>query len=430
VPRPFTLTTVRSVSAPMAARAGQMNVGSYMRPKNGHGLLPRPPLPHWSLLLGWPGSGPTLQTTWPLYMNSYRAVAWSFFPDFDLAVTVTGHFVPALGLWLGALKCATKGAAEADAAAMSRAPATASGTSRRVRMQQQYDSDQAINLTVVSRAVRRLIPIPALLALALAPAAAAQVTAQLNPNTAGAGSHLILDGKGTDAGLRPQTIPSGLAIGFDKGFAFDPTAVAGVCSDDAAAKFTCPANSIVATGSIDLLGEGFAFGAHGTAFTAQLTFYRATPRQPGDPMGVVFYFREPSSNFQGASIGRLRPASDPVLGEELRFDKLPIPALPNGLHFTLRELKLDFGAGAATPPVRVTKKKRRARRSRVRGDSFTRTSARFVPGATFATGPTFPASAALLKNPSTCAGTWRVRLEVDYGDGPQTHDAAAPCARP
>ncbi|MCW3063542.1 MAG: hypothetical protein JWN32_714 [Solirubrobacterales bacterium] len=364
-------------------------------------------------------------------MNSYRAVAWSFFPDFDRAVTVTGHFFPALGLWLGAWKCATKGAADADAAAMSSVPATASGTSKRVRMQQQYDSGPPINLTVVSRAVRRLLPIPALLALALglAPPAAAQVTAQLNPNTAGAGAHLILDAKGTDAGLRPQTIPSGLAIGFDRGFTFDPNAVAGVCSDEAAAKFTCPANSIVATGSIDLLGEGFAFGAHGTAFTAQLTFYRATPRQPGDPMGVVFYFREPTSNFQGASIGRLRPASDPVLGEELRFDKLPIPALPNGLHFTLREVKLDFGAGASTPPVRVARKKRGTRRTRVRGDSFTRTSARFVPGAGFATAPTFPASAALLNNPATCAGTWRVRFEVDYGDGPQTHDAVAPCAR-
>jgi hypothetical protein len=120
------------------------------------------------------------------------------------------------------------------------------------------------------------------------------------------------------------------------------------------------------------------------------------------------------------------PVADPVLGEELRFDKLPIPSLPNGFHFTLRDLKLDLGAGASTPPVRVAKKKR-ARRTRVRGDSFARTSARYVPGTALGAGPTFPASAALLKNPPTCTGTWTVRLEIDYGDGPQKHDANAPC---
>jgi hypothetical protein len=45
-----------------------------------------------------------------------------------------------------------------------------------------------------------------------------------------------------------------------------------------------------------------------------------------------------------------------------------------------------------------------------------------------AAGAGAPAGAALLTNPTTCAGSWKVRLEVDYGDGPQTHDAAAPCA--
>lgn len=273
----------------------------------------------------------------------------------------------------------------------------------------------------------RLIPVLALLlALALAPAAGAQVTAELTPNTTGAGAHLLLDAKGTDAGFRPQTIPSGLAIGVQKGFSFEPTAVAGVCADDAAAKFKCSPNSIVGTGSLDVFAEGLAFGAHGMTFTAQLTFYRAAPRQPGDRMGVVFTFREPSSGFQGASIGRLMAVAD---GDELRFDKLPIPALPSGFHFTLRELKLDFGAGASTPPVRVSKKtKARRRRAAARGSFLTRTSERFRPGPS-AGPPIIPsAGASLVRNPTTCTGTWKVRFEVDYPDGPQPHDAGAPCA--
>jgi hypothetical protein len=265
--------------------------------------------------------------------------------------------------------------------------------------------------------------------LALAPAASAQVTAQLNPNTAGAGSHLALDAKGSDAGFRDRTIPSGLAIGLQKGFVIDPAAAAGVCSDAQSAKFTCPANSILGTGSLDVFGEGLPFGPHGSSFTAQLTFYRATPRQPSDPMGVVFSFREPTSGFQGASIGRVDTVSDPSLGEEIRFDKLPIPALPSGLHFTLRELKIDLGAGAATPPVRVKKKTTKHRVRRHRGRFATRVSSGFVgtPPGSLALEPGGPAGPALLTNPTACSGNWLVRFELDYPDGPQTHDAQAPC---
>jgi hypothetical protein len=279
-------------------------------------------------------------------------------------------------------------------------------------------------------AVKRLIPVfCAAGALALGPAARAQVSVQLSPNAAGAGAHLLLDAGGADAGFRAQQIPTGLAIALQKGFAVDPNAVGGVCADDAAQKFKCPPNSIVGTGSLKVLAEGIAFGPHGTTFIAQLTFYRAAPRQPGDPMGVVFAFREPSSGFQGASIGRLMAASEPGLGDQLRFDKLPIPALPGGFHFTLQELKLDLGAGASTPPVRVAPKRRARRRRRhvPPGLWLAKLGDRYLPGA--ATGPPpLPATGgALLTTPATCAGTWQVRFEVDYGDGPQTHDAAAPC---
>src|SRR5213592_1447187 len=89
-------------------------------------------------------------------------------------------------------------------------------------------------------------------------------TAKLDPSTAGAGAHLLLDAQGpAGGGFHKQEIPTGLSIALNKGFAFDPAAVGGVCSDDQASGDQCPPNSIVGTGLLDVLGEGFAFGLNG-----------------------------------------------------------------------------------------------------------------------------------------------------------------------
>ena len=257
------------------------------------------------------------------------------------------------------------------------------------------------------------MPLTLMLTLGLCAPAAAGVTAQLTPNTAGAGAHLGLDVAGQDGGLRSRQIPSGLAIGFQKGFAFDPAAVAGTCTDpSAASKGQCPPNSIVGTGSVQVLAEGYAFGPNGQHFTAALTFYKAPPQAPGDPMGVVFYFREPQSGYQDASFGRLMAVDDPVLGMAVRWDRLPIPKLPQGLYFTLQDLKIDLGAGAATPPVRVQpnhKKRHRTRRHHRRRASSSQSGA------------------ALVTNPTSCAGTWRIQAEVDYSSTADKHDVDAAC---
>jgi hypothetical protein len=260
-------------------------------------------------------------------------------------------------------------------------------------------------------------------------------TAKLDPATAGAGAHLLLDAQGqAGGGFHRQEIPSGLAIALNKGFAVDPNAVAGICSDDQANNEQCPPNSIIGTGSLDVLAEGYAFGPNGQQFVAQLTFFRANPRQPGDPMGVVFSFRETSSGYHGASIGRLSTVDDAVLGPEIRWDKLPIPDLPPGLHFTLQRLRLDLGAGSATPPVRVQPKKKRKHRCRkVRKRTKSgRTKTVFVcpkkKKRTTSHAHASQATGALLTNPPTCAQTWRVRLELDYPSGTERRDADAPCS--
>ena len=281
--------------------------------------------------------------------------------------------------------------------------------------------------------------------IAAAPAAASTApagTAKLDPATAGAGAHLLLDAQGAaGGGFHKQEIPTGLSIALNKGFAFDPAAVGGVCSDDQANNDQCPPNSIVGTGLLDVLGEGFAFGLNGQQFTAQLTFYRANPRQAGDPMGMVFAFKELSSGYHGTTIGRVMALDDPVLGSQVQWDKLPIPELPPGLHFTLERLRADFGAGTATPPNRVQptpKRKpncRKARRhhklvyickKKPKHMSCRREKHHFVCRRRHRARAAQDGGA-FLTNPTTCAGTWRVRLQLVYPSGTEVRDADAPC---
>jgi hypothetical protein len=150
----------------------------------------------------------------------------------------------------------------------------------------------------------------------------------------------------------------------------------------------------------------------------------------------VFSFREDSSGFHGASIGRLAPVDDPVLGWQLLFDPLPIPKLPSGFKFTLERMRLDIGAGAATPPVRVkksSKKKHRCRRVTKRTASGKKKTVYVCPKkkatkrkstrrATAA-----QSGAALLTNPVDCAATWRVQVRFGYGSDAETRDLDAAC---
>lgn len=282
-------------------------------------------------------------------------------------------------------------------------------------------------------------------AIAVAPARAAMApagTATLDPVTAGAGSHLLLDAQGPGGGgFHRQEIPTGLSIALNRGFALDPAAVAGVCSDADAGNDACPAGSIVGTGVLDVFAEGLAFGPGGQHLTAQLTFYRAGPRQAGDPMGIVFSFKELSSGYHGASVGRVLTLDDPLLGLEVRWDKLPIPDLPPGLHFTLERLRVNLGAGTATPPVRVkpaAKPKRNCRRVRRHGKRYYLCRRRVKSMRCHRHGKRYLCrrrhraraaqdGGALLTNPVACAGTWRVRLSLVYPSATEVRDADAPC---
>jgi hypothetical protein len=265
--------------------------------------------------------------------------------------------------------------------------------------------------------------------------------ATLVPDNAGAPSHLKLDAEGPGGGLEAGKLPNSLAFALQKGFTIDSSAVPGVCSDSQADNSQCPDSSRFASGTIDLVARGGGFAPGGSHYTANLTLYVGPPQQAGDPAGAVFYFNEPSSGFHGSSRGRIDNLSDPTYGTEVRFDKLPLPSLPPGFSFDLQSLKLDIGViggqssgpsgtsggsgsgsgtGTTSQPVHH-RKRHRKRRHKHTPLRIRRHAPRRAVTASAASASSF------LVNPSTCSGSWSVRLQIGFSDGVQERDASAPC---
>jgi hypothetical protein len=292
----------------------------------------------------------------------------------------------------------------------------------------------AVSLTVVGAARSDTEPAPAGLAT-------------LAPNAASAPSHLKLDAEGSAGGLEPGKLPMTFAFAVQHGFTVNPQAIPGVCSNSQADNDQCPDSSRFATGSIDLIAHGPGFGASGQEYTADLALYIAPPQQAGDPAGAVFHFIQPDTGFHGASRGRIENLSDPTYGTEVRFDKLPLPSLPPGYSFDLKNLKLDVGNAGGEPPAPPAppatlgpgssttpsgngtthhKKKKHRRRHKRHHKTRTRHHRPRTVRQTSATA-TAAASGTFLVNPTTCAGSWAIRLELGYSDGVQERDASAPC---
>jgi len=230
--------------------------------------------------------------------------------------------------------------------------------------------------------------IPAL--AAGSPMPAGSVT--IKPATKSAGSHLKIAAGGTDAGFRKGQIPDALSISFQKGFVLKPTAVKSTCTEDTAMKDACPPDSVLGKGSIQVLLSG-------SRYTANITFFRA-------PKGVIFYFKEPESGFNGASTGQVRTGQDPY-GKVLAFDKLPLPALPPGLDIRLDKLALDLGTsggkGKCTKYSGKGSKRHCVKRAK-------------PPGA-------------FITNPPDCAtGSWGIQLRWGYKSGEELREGSAPCA--
>ena len=267
-----------------------------------------------------------------------------------------------------------------------------------------------------------------LLALAIAPGAAATPmgagTLSVKPNAPATGSHLVVDAGANDAGFRKGQIPTAFAIGFQKGFVLDTTAVAGTCTTGQAMKDACPSNSVLGSGQIDV-------NLNGGTYHAQLSFFRSATAG-----GVIFYFKEPQSGFNGASEGTVKSGDAAPYDQVLQFDKLPLPDLPPGLDIQLTRLKLDVGAGSATPakkPATHKKKKPKKKKycTKYKGHGKHRHCVKWSshkpkhkPRAHRS------AASAFIVNPPDCAaGSWTVQLRWTYKDGTQElREGAAPCA--
>ena len=268
---------------------------------------------------------------------------------------------------------------------------------------------------------------------AATPAPAGVATAQ--PNTAGAGSHLLIDARGADAGFRANTIPSALGWAFEKGFELNAAAAPAKCTVDQAKNEQCPPGSRLGSGAIGV-------NLTGSHATAKIDFWRADSPNPGDESGIILFFKEPDSGFSDAGLGSIRAIDDGNLGQLIRFDKLPIPQLPPGVQITLDHIQIDFGAGSSAPaagapaPAAPTHPKVRlpCRRYKPRHGPHRRCVAyrhgrRYHIDAAPTTRAHTSATSSFITNPPACDGDgWTIQLQVDYRDGSgERREAQAPC---
>jgi hypothetical protein len=281
------------------------------------------------------------------------------------------------------------------------------------------------------------------LAPALAGAQTPGLTASLPPyDYPGFQSHLILNEVGAAGGFPANHVPNSFSILFAQGFAFDAQAVSTTCSTAQADpnNNTCPIASRIGRGTIDVTLSGLLSGND----QAQITLFEMPPQAPGDIAGVAFYFfindTKNQFQFQGTSIGHLKPVSgDPQFGATIDVPKLNFPTIPPGINITLNDMKLDVGApdlaasafnttgSTTTTPVKHHHKKKHKKHKKHRKRHSTKRRGRRAALAQSKLNPK-PVAHSLLTNPSSCNGSWAIRVSWGYSDGTRGVDAGAPCA--
>ncbi|HEV7804714.1 MAG TPA: hypothetical protein VGO80_02765 [Solirubrobacteraceae bacterium] len=246
------------------------------------------------------------------------------------------------------------------------------------------------------------------LVLMLAASARAQdttITGGLTPSTPGAGSsvHVELSGSAPDLA---GTLPESVALGVQRGFAFDARAVAVRCTGSALTSGTCPAASRIGTGQAVVRASGFL----NQDIPATLDVFLADPVEPADVASAVVVMHAVGVS-RTVRTRLLAPASGPV-GYELRLEGIAsaVPAVP-GVSFGLRSLKLDLGA------------RRRVKKTTYKRVRVTRHGRRVTVRRKVSRRVTYD----LLRNPTTCGGTWVVRLTVRVAGVDSVRDVGVPC---
>jgi hypothetical protein len=246
------------------------------------------------------------------------------------------------------------------------------------------------------------------LILTLAASARAQdttITGGLTPNTPGAGSRVHVEVGGTAPEIA-GALPESIALGVQRGFAFDVRAVNVSCTGGALTTGDCPAASRIGTGQALVHASGLV----NQDIPATLDVFLADRVQPADVASAVVLVKAAGLS-RAVRTRLLAPATGPI-GYELRLEGIAdaVPAVP-GVSFALRSLSLDLGARR-----RVTK----TTHKRVR---VTRNGKRVTVRRTVKRRVTYN----LLRNPKTCAGAWAVRLTVRVAGADRVRDIGIPC---
>ena len=249
----------------------------------------------------------------------------------------------------------------------------------------------------------------AALILVLAAAARAQettITGGLTPNTPAAGARVHVEVSAAAPELA-GALPESVALGVQRGFAFDKRAVAVSCTGDAVTTGACPAASRIGTGQAVVRASGLL----NQDIPATIDVFLADPVQSADVASAVVVIGAAGLS-RAVRTRLLAPATGPI-GYELRLEGIAsaVPAVP-GVTFGLRSLSLDLGARrrvtkTTTKRVKVTRDGRRVtvRRKVKRRVTYN-----------------------LLRNPKTCSGAWGVRLTVRVAGADQVRDIRVPCA--
>jgi hypothetical protein len=178
-----------------------------------------------------------------------------------------------------------------------------------------------------------------------------------------------------------------------RGYRFDPRAAHGTCTIAQARSSTCPAKSLIGsgTGRVTVLGPSIPR----RDFALTIDFFITAPQRPGDLAGIVLSAHEPVSRLTFSLVGRILARSSGTYGLELRFANTAAE-LPRGITTQLHRVDVHFGT----------------QRTVIRGHGANRRRVTYH----------------LLTNPMTCApGGWPFLLTVTYSTGTERYSAFGAC---
>lgn len=175
------------------------------------------------------------------------------------------------------------------------------------------------------------------LTLCLAAPAAAQSTAVVTPDLAGAASRMRLTLDGADPAVGGK-VPRGLTLAAQRGFRFDGKSVKGRCGLEQAKTEGCPLKTRVGTGSADVTASSALFG--NIDVRATIESFLAPRKSKRELAGVIITLNVLGT--QTVARGYVDAPAKGAYGLRVVFPELP--PTPGGFSVTLKHFEIEFGA--------------------------------------------------------------------------------------